>query len=77
MNFYEISEDEYKELLRDSKILEVLRERGVENWDGYEDAIKENEDYINDCDDILDIEPIRINYDFNIEYLKKIEVIKT
>lgn len=76
MNFYEISEEQFKELLRDSKILEVLRERGVENWDGYEDAIKENEEYINDCDDILDEMPIRINYDFNIEYLKKIEELK-
>ena len=38
MYFYEISEEEYKELLRDSKILEVLREHGVENWDAYEDA---------------------------------------
>lgn len=38
MYFYEISEEEYKELLRDSKILEVLKERGVDNWYGYEDA---------------------------------------
>lgn len=71
--FYEIFEDEYKELLRDSKILEVLRERGVESWDGYEEAIKENEEYINDCDDILDEMPIRIDYDINEEWIKNIE----
>ena len=76
MDFYEISEDEYKELLRDSKILEVLRERGVENWDGYGDAIKENEEYINDCDDILDEMPIRIGYDINIEWIKNIEELR-
>ena len=68
-----LSEEEYKELLRDSKILEVLRERGVDNWDGYEDAIKENEEYINDCDDILDEMPIRIGYDINIDWIKNIE----
>ena len=73
MNFYEISEEEYKELLRDSKILEVLKEHGVENWDGYEDAIKENEEYINDYDDILDEMPIRIGYDINIDWIKNIE----
>ena len=73
MNFYEISEEEYKELLRDSKILEVLREHGVENWDGYGDAIKENEEYINDYDDILDEMPIRIGYDINTDWIKNIE----
>lgn len=73
MYFYEISEEEYKELLRDSKILEVLKEHGVENWDDYEDAIKENEEYINDYDDILDEMPIRIGYDINIEWIKNIE----
>lgn len=76
MYFYEISEEEYKELLRDSKILEVLKERGVENWDGYEDAIKENEEYINDYDDILDEMPIRIGYDINIEWIENIEELR-
>lgn len=71
MKFYEISEEEYRELLKDSKTLEVLREYGVDNWDGYEDAINENEDYINDCEDILDVEPIREDCDINMEYLKK------
>ena len=76
MDFYEISEEEYRELLKDSKTLEVLREYGVDNWDGYEDAISENEDYINDCDDILDEEPIRVGYDINIEWIKKIEELR-
>lgn len=76
MKFYEISEEEYRELLKDSKTLEVLREYGVDNWDGYEDAISENEDYINDCDDILDEEPIRVGYDINIEWIKKIEELR-
>ena len=76
MDFYEISEEEYRELLKDSKTLEVLREYGVDNWDGYEDAISENEDYINDCDDILDEMPIRIGYDINLEWIKKIEELR-
>lgn len=76
MYFYEISEEEYKELLRDSKILEVLKERGVENWDGYEDAIKDNEEYINDYDDILDEMPIRIGYDINIDWIENIEELR-
>ena len=76
MDFYEISEEEYRELLKDSKTLEVLREYGVDNWDGYEDAISENEDYINDCDDILDLEPIREDYDINMEWIKKIEELR-
>lgn len=76
MKFYEISEEEYRELLKDSKTLEILREYGVDNWDGYEDAISENEDYINDCDDILDEEPIRVGYDINIEWIKKIEELR-
>lgn len=76
MDFYEISEEEYRELLKDSKTLEVLREYGVDNWDGYEDAISENEDYINDCDDILDLEPIREDYDINLEWIKKIEELR-
>lgn len=76
MYFYEISEEEYKELLRDSKILEVLKERGVENWDGYEDAINENEEYINDCDDILDEMPVRIGYNINLEWIENIEELR-
>ena len=76
MKFYEISEEEYRELLKDSKTLEIRREYGVDNWDGYEDAISENEDYINDCDDILDEEPIRVGYDINIEWIKKIEELR-
>ena len=76
MDFYEISEEEYRELLKDSKTLEVLREYGVDNWDGYEDAISENEDYIKDFDDILDEEPIRVGYDINIEWIKKIEELR-
>lgn len=71
--FYEISEEEYKELIRDSKTLEMLKDYGVDNWDGYEDAINDNEDYINDFDDILDEEPIRVGYDINIEWIKNIE----
>ena len=34
---------------------------------------QENEEYINDCDDILDEMPIRIGYDINIDWIKNIE----
>jgi len=34
-----ISDDEYDELLKDSVLLNCLREVGVDNWDGWDDAI--------------------------------------
>ena len=72
MKYFEISEDLYKKLLRDSKILESLQEYGVDNWDGYEEALSENEDYINDFDDELDVEPVREDFEINKEWLKTV-----
>jgi hypothetical protein len=36
----EITEKEYKQLKKDSKLLECLDILGVDNWIGYEDAHK-------------------------------------
>jgi hypothetical protein len=36
-----IYEDRYEELLESHKILEKLYEYGVDNWEGYDDAIRE------------------------------------
>jgi|WetSurMetagenome_2_1015567.scaffolds.fasta_scaffold341278_3 hypothetical protein len=34
----EISKEEYKHLLEDSKMLSALEQAGVDNWEGYDDA---------------------------------------
>ena len=34
-----ISRDEYDSLKRDSRMLEALRSAGVDNWEGYDDAL--------------------------------------
>jgi len=36
-----ISADEYKKLVRDSKILSALEQGGVDNWDWYSDSINQ------------------------------------
>ncbi len=35
-----LTEDEYKELESDSLLLNCLKECGVDNWAGYEDALE-------------------------------------
>lgn len=35
----EIDETEYEELIRDQKLLRALEECGVDNWEGYADAV--------------------------------------
>ena len=35
----EIDEDEYKQLLEDQKLLRALEELGVDNWEGYSEAM--------------------------------------
>lgn len=41
-----INKTEYDQLLKDSKMLECLEAAGVDNWEGYDDALNllENED---------------------------------
>lgn len=34
-----ISEQEYKDLINDQKFLEALRAAGVDNWEGFDDAL--------------------------------------
>lgn len=36
---YEISTEEYESLLEDSVQLRLLEEHGVDNWEGYDDAM--------------------------------------
>lgn len=35
----EIDENEYEELLKDQRLLRALEECGVDNWEGYADAV--------------------------------------
>ena len=37
----EITEERYNELLKAEKFIYALEEAGVDNWDGYEIALKE------------------------------------
>ena len=41
-----ISEDEYDALLRDSILLNCLQTMGVDNWDGYDDAIEQYQEIL-------------------------------
>ena len=41
-----ISEDEYDALLRDSILLNCLQMMGVDNWDGYDDAIEQYQEIV-------------------------------
>lgn len=34
-----ITEEEHEKLLEDAKLLECLRRAGVDNWEGWDDAI--------------------------------------
>ena len=36
----EITKKEYEQLLRDQRLLDCLEGAGVDNWDGYEDAME-------------------------------------
>ena len=39
MMIIEIDEEEYKQLIEDQKLLRALEECGVDNWEGYSDAV--------------------------------------
>ena len=41
-----ISEEEYKTLLNDSILLNCLQMMGVDNWDGYDDAIEQYQEIV-------------------------------
>ena len=41
-----ISEDEYDSLLKDSILLNCLQMMGVDNWDGYGDAIEQYQEIL-------------------------------
>lgn len=40
-----IPEKEYEQLLKDSEFLQALREAGVDNWEGYSQAMQIIDDY--------------------------------
>ena len=41
-----ISEEEYDSLLNDSILLNCLQMMGVDNWDGYDDAIEQYQEIL-------------------------------
>jgi hypothetical protein len=41
-----ISEEEYEALLNDSILLNCLQMMGVDNWDGYDDAIEQYQEIL-------------------------------
>ena len=41
-----ISEEEYDSLLKDSILLNCLQMMGVDNWDGYDDAIEQYQEIV-------------------------------
>jgi len=43
MNDVMITREEYDSLLHDSKVLQALKNAGVDNWEGYEFAMEEIE----------------------------------
>lgn len=43
-----IPEDVYEELKRDARVLSTLRAYGVDNWSGYDDAIRATRDQSED-----------------------------
>ena len=41
-----ISEEDYDSLLKDSILLNCLQMMGVDNWDGYDDAIEQYQEIV-------------------------------
>ena len=50
MKKYILTESELRLLLQDQKCLEALQAYGVDNWDGYEEAINDEEYTVTDDD---------------------------
>lgn len=42
MRYFKISEDQLRDLIERSNVLDALRAYGVDNWDGYEEALNED-----------------------------------
>lgn len=42
MRYFKISEDQLRDLIESSNLLDVLIAYGVDNWDGYEEAVNED-----------------------------------
>lgn len=45
-----ITKEEYEELLDDSQLLDALREAGVDNWDGYDEAMEMLDEWNNESE---------------------------
>lgn len=65
MTKYILTEDELKNLIKDSLTLEALENGGVDNWDWYCDSIHEHSDY--------DEESGEFNVDSYLEKYTKVE----
>ena len=50
MKKYILTESELRLLLQDQKCLDALQSYGVDNWDGYEEAINDEEYTVTDDD---------------------------
>lgn len=59
MRYFKISEDQLRDLIERSNLLDALRAYGVDNWDGYEEAV--NEDTEATEEDLSKFEPIEEN----------------
>lgn len=42
MRYFKISEDQLRDLIESSNLLDALMACGVDNWDGYEEAVNED-----------------------------------
>ena len=42
MRYFKISEDQLRDFIESSNLLDALRAYGVDNWDGYEEAVNED-----------------------------------
>lgn len=72
MKKYILTESELGLLLQDQKCLEALQAYGVDNWEGYEEAINDEEYEVTD-DDFADYTRIGMDECFEINTNKRVE----
>lgn len=56
MRYFKISEDQLRDFIESSNLLDALMAYGVDNWDGYEEAV--NEDTEATEEDLSKFEPV-------------------
>lgn len=72
MKKYILTESELELLLQDQKCLEALQAYGVDNWEGYEEAIND-EEYEVTGDDFAGYTRIDMDERFDISTNKRVE----